>query len=231
MRITSAGNVGIGTSSPNANGFSTALTINGSGTSALELTVGGVNQGYIGSNTSNVFLVARTNIPITFYTNDTERMRITSGGEVGIGGTPASNFKFYIKGIDATSSNFGIVVADSSNVTNLYVMNNGTGYLRAAAWAYGSDKRIKENINYIESGIEKVMALKPATFDYIDGVKNNIGWIAQDVKEVIPEAVSTISETNDQLTLKSDFIVPYLVAAIQEQQSQIEELKQLIKNK
>jgi hypothetical protein len=63
---------------------------------------------------------------------------------------------------------------------------------------------------------------------YIEGLKNNIGWIAQDVQEVIPEAVSVISEENDQLTLKSDFIVPYLVKAVQEQQVQIEELKALI---
>jgi hypothetical protein len=48
------------------------------------------------------------------------------------------------------------------------------------------------------------------------------------VQEVIPEAVSVISEENDQLTLKSDFIVPYLVKAVQEQQVQIEELKALI---
>ena len=145
-------------------------------------------------------------------------MRINSSGNVLIGTTSDVSAKIYIVG----SASYGIVYQNASNVNNFYVGVGGDGYLRAASWSYGSDRRIKENISYIETGLNKVLALKPATFDYIDGIKNNIGWIAQDVQEVIPEAIGTISKTNDQLTLKSDFIIPYLVKAIQEQQAQIE---------
>jgi hypothetical protein len=103
--------------------------------------------------------------------------------------------------------------------------HSGVGFLNSSAWSYGSDIRLKENIEYIETGIDKILALKPTKFDYKNGVKNNIGWIAQDVQEVIPEAVGVISEDNDQLTLKSDFIIPYLVKAIQELSAKVETLE------
>ena len=67
--------------------------------------------------------------------------------------------------------------------------------------------------------------LKPTKFDYKNGLKNNIGWIAQDVQEVIPEAVSIGDEKTGMLALKSDFIVPYLVKAIQELKNELETLK------
>ena len=163
--------------------------------------------------------------PLAFRTSNTERMRITSDGNVLINSTNnTTGSKLYI---NSPSTNYGIVY-QVGTTNNLWVYGDGSGYLRASAWSYGSDARLKENISYIQTGLDKILALKPATFDYIDGVKNNIGWIAQDVQDVIPEAVKTMSEDNDQLTLKSDFIVPYLVKAIQEQQAQIQELKALI---
>jgi hypothetical protein len=185
----------------------------------------------------------------------TERLRITSSGRVLIGTTTdntidllqvagsgrfSNNFvasgysafgrsvdgsyRVIIQGQGTTSSTFGISATDSGGNQNFWVRDDGAGYLRASAWTYGSDKRIKENISYIESGIDKVMKLKPATFDYIDGAKNNIGWIAQDIQEVIPEAVSIVN-AKGQLGLKSEFIVPYLVKAIQELKTELDTLK------
>ena len=153
------------------------------------------------------------------------KMTIKNGGNVGIGSSGYSDTRLNIQGAGATSATYAFSAIDSSATLLFAIRNDGYGYLKASAWAYGSDKRIKENINYIQTGLDKVLALKPATFDYIEGVKNNIGWIAQDVQEVIPEAVCTISDTNDQLTLKSDFIIPYLVKAIQEQQAMITSLQ------
>jgi hypothetical protein len=69
------------------------------------------------------------------------------------------------------------------------------------------------------------LQLKPARFDYIAGEKNNLGFIAQDVQPVIPEAVVVANQTTGMLGLKTDFILPYLVGAIQEQQGQIDSLK------
>jgi hypothetical protein len=76
---------------------------------------------------------------------------------------------------------------------NIYTTNgtvstvNGNGTLSVS-----SDQRIKTNVQYLEPGsnVDKVLALKPATFEYKEdpGTKY-LGFIAQDVETVIPEAV------------------------------------------
>ena len=79
MRITSGGNVGIGTSSPNR-----ALEILSTSTQ-LRLSYDATTYSEIRSDSSGGLLVSAGNSYIINYTNGTERMRITSGGNVGIG--------------------------------------------------------------------------------------------------------------------------------------------------
>jgi hypothetical protein len=224
--------------STNANGG--YLTWQTSGTTIADI---GTAQQIFGSGGNDTFGInARATRNLVFGSNNTERMRITSGGEVQISnnssnGVANTNFRVYALSSNSffrlgnnTNNSLDIQLTRSDSATMFSVEgHSGAGFLNSAAWSYGSDRRIKENINYIAKGLDKVLNLKPAKFDYINGTKNNIGWIAQDIQEVIPEAVTVLSETNDQLTLKSDFIIPYLVKAIQEQQAQINELKALIK--
>jgi hypothetical protein len=251
MTITSTGNVGIGTGSPQCKlqvsgsaNFSAVLKVSDTGTESTGVIVLGDG----GSTTQNVGIWRAAPNSMTTYGNSlnlgsyndmvfavgtaalgsqTERMRIAyTNGNILIGTTDNSaNAKVLIK---RGSADYPLAIQDGA-VNLLLIGSDGSGYLKVGPWSYGSDRRMKENISYIQTGLNKIMALKPATFDYIDGSKNNIGWIAQDIQEVIPEAVSvTPLDTNGYLNLKSDFIVPYLVKAIQEQQIQIEELKALI---
>jgi hypothetical protein len=84
MRITSGGNVLINgtTVQNNATGRGN-LTINGT-TSILNLSTSDTNAGYLFHGGTDMLLVNAKNGAQLFYTNDTERMRITSGGNVGI---------------------------------------------------------------------------------------------------------------------------------------------------
>ena len=88
MRIDSSGNVGIGTSSPNVSGFNTALTVDGA-ESGIELTEGGTVQGIVSSNSKGLGLSGIGSRGIRLFTSAsgaaTERMRIDSSGNVGIG--------------------------------------------------------------------------------------------------------------------------------------------------
>jgi hypothetical protein len=89
MRITSGGNVGIGTSSPTTfGGFLTVEQNNASGNAIHLITGTSVIYQAIANNTNSlVYLGTRSNHSLVLTTNDTERMRITSGGDICVGAT------------------------------------------------------------------------------------------------------------------------------------------------
>ena len=101
-----------------------------------------------------------------------------------------------------------------------------------------SDIRLKKNITPITLGLNAISALNPVKFNWADGFdeveadKELLGFIAQEVQEVIPEAVETFSgETKlndiiitDALRVNEKFLIPVLTKAIQEQQAIIDGL-------
>jgi hypothetical protein len=102
-----------------------------------------------------------------------------------------------------------------------------------------SDVRFKQNITTITNGLDKIIGLNPIKFNWIEGFeesedgKDMLGFIAQEVQNVIPEAVEsfgnssiTIGETiiDNPLRVNEKFIIPVLVKAIQELSKQNEEL-------
>ena len=100
--------------------------------------------------------------------------------------------------------------------------------------AYGapSDERYKENIKPIESALDKVEKLQGVTFDWKESdsildIKEDIGFIAQDVQKVVPELVR--ENEDGKLSLRYQGITPILLEAIKELKAEIEELKKQIK--
>jgi len=84
MRITNAGNVGIGTASPNSYTNQTALTINGTTHARVDFETGGTLRGNIHADSASLNVDAGSNY-IRFYTGNTEKMRLKSNGFLGIG--------------------------------------------------------------------------------------------------------------------------------------------------
>ena len=97
-----------------------------------------------------------------------------------------------------------------------------------------SDGRHKKRITSNIKGIEAVMKLKPLEYRWNKDVpnydgNNEIGFIAQEVKEVIPLAVPYDEDKVNMLGIKDRAIIATLTKAIQEQQEMIEELQKEIK--
>jgi hypothetical protein len=95
LRVTSTGNVGIGTTSPavklQITGSGQLLQLAGDGAFMQFKNTAGTNTGYIEASSGNLFTVAAENsTPLRLNTSNTERMRITSAGNVGIGTTSPS---------------------------------------------------------------------------------------------------------------------------------------------
>jgi len=113
-----------------------------------------------------------------------------------------------------------------------YVIDSGAIYSTSTSITSISDQRFKENIKDIDVGLTQVMALKPRRFDWKDGKGENrkdaVGFIAQEVQEVLPDLVThfEISEEDktEYLGLRSQDLIPTMVKAIQEQQDIIKVL-------
>jgi hypothetical protein len=101
-------------------------------------------------------------------------------------------------------------------------VNNSTG-----AWMNGSDARLKTDVSDLENPLEKVLGLRPVRYNWIsDGfvttTGQHIGFIAQEVENVLPELVGNMSGYK---SLSYAEFAPILTGAIQQQQQEIDLLK------
>lgn len=143
-RIDTSGNVGIGAASPGAR-----LHVSGSnpagyianyventasnGYARLDLRIGSSGASGVGTvaYAPGIFMkigpdANDTTTPLVFATNNaTERMRIDSSGNVGIGSSPIAGQKFSVQAATADNTAFALVLRDSASNNLLYVRNDG----------------------------------------------------------------------------------------------------------
>jgi len=89
-----------------------------------------------------------------------------------------------------------------------------------------SDQRLKENIVGINNSISKIQGINGVYFNMIGSDKRELGVIAQNVQQVLPEAISVVDPEKGYLGVDYTSLVPVLVEAIKEQQRQIQALRQ-----
>ena len=105
--------------------------------------------------------------------------------------------------------------------------------MRAAlyAWSFNvsSDITLKKNITKIEEDtLEIIDRLNPVHFNWKENNNKDVGFIAQEVKEVIPELVKEVKGLNDNdsfLTVDYAKVVPILVESIKTLKKEIEDMK------
>lgn len=100
--------------------------------------------------------------------------------------------------------------------------------VRSTAFFYTSDERLKDNIEVIESPLEKISSLNWVSWNWKEDWKKDYGFIAQDVELVFPELVDT--DENGFKSVQYWNIIWILVEALKEQQNQINSLQDKINN-
>ena len=122
-------------------------------------------------------------------------------------------------------------VDNNSNVSRFSVDNSGNGVFSGDITAYGSpsDIALKENVDVIDNALEKVNQLKGITYDLKSDGNRLTGLVAQDLKEVLPEAVYThkdIETKEEHLAIRYGNTVGLLVEAIKELSEEVKTLKE-----
>ena len=112
------------------------------------------------------------------------------------------------------------------------------GSIRSTTTLVVSDKRLKKDILPIENALNKILALNGITYNWnkeFDPSKNlddhnHLGLIAQDVEKILPQVINTESGRLQIKSVSYSDIIPVLIEAIKEQQNQINELKNQLKD-
>jgi hypothetical protein len=201
--------------------------------------------------------------PLTFGTGGSERMRITSTGNLAF--NTAGSGAAYIQVNQATSQDGGLlwyrnnVIKWQNAITNpgdnmnwysytigsqaFAINTNGSATLYGTLTEGASDKRLKNNIQNIPNALDKIKTLNGVTFNWENDIfkterTNDIGVIAQEVKEILPEAVSIAPFDNDgegnsksgenYLTVYYEKLIPLLIEGVKELKAQNDDLQSQI---
>jgi hypothetical protein len=246
MRIDSSGNVGIGTTGP-----ARRLTVSAGGGLSV-LAIQDANTGSTATDgfqlqlagNGDAYLWNYENANMVFGTNDTERARFDTSGNLLVGKSATND-----AALGAEMQASGAVSSARSGTTNaqatmivystgaaayrFYVTMDGVINATSTSIAAISDIRLKENVRELDAGLDTILALKPRRFDWKEGkgkdVKDDMGFIAQEVEEVLPALIggwkAGEGEPDDLKSVKAGDLIPVLVKAIQELTARVAQLE------
>jgi len=241
MRIDSSGKLLVGTSTASSSANVTQVLYK-TGDNYLQIASGTTGGGLLGQTGANMLFYTYTGA--VGSESFTERMRINSDGNLGVGTTGYSNVRLNVVGSNTTSANYAIYAENSSNSLLLAVRNDGAVY--APSWysstsasaanvyvdSYGvlyrstSSLRYKSDVQNATHGLEEVLKLRSVTYrGKSDGEQVFGGLIAEEVDAAGLKEFVVYDKEGQPDGLHYGHMVALLTKAIQEQQQQIDALK------
>ena len=224
--------VGIGQSDPNAftdnyndlvvgthsgsNGITIACQNNAQASLAFSTAASGdsLHKGRIAYDGANNFMSFSTD-------GASEKMRITSSGQVSLGtSSPVGSSRLFFYA--SASTPYGLITQNDNTVGSMYaaqfLQNDGSTELgsikitnTATAFNTSSDYRLKENVDYTWDATTRLKQLKPARFNFIADADTTVdGFLAHEVSSIVPEAISgdkDATETKTKVVVNSNGFV------------------------
>ena len=202
------------------NGAGGAFVFKGDGTERARITSGGYfkasNSGtYAGSTGTYHELRSNENNTVLYLSNTNAAY---------------TNDLVFIDTTTAAGTGFDFFDVRGNNVGQFRVRGDGTIYAQNTTVQSISDARLKENVSDATDGLNVITALRPVRYDWKTGYGNDrtnqLGFIAQEVEPVFPEAVSEW-DINDKTykTVGPAALIPVLVKAIQELNTRLKALE------
>jgi hypothetical protein len=239
LLLDNAGNLGLGVT-PNVSDFTSgALGMHIKGSSnygILKLESSDNKITWLATGSAATYLYVKDANPLIFGTNNSERARITSDGNllVGTTSTPNGGSNFYVAG-GGTILN---TQTDVTTGTNNIVFRNGNGNVGSistsgslTSYNVTSDYRLKNSIAPMTGALAKVALLKPVTYKWNADGSDCEGFIAHELAEVCPLAVTGEKDALDAdgnpkyQGIDKSFLVATLTAAIQELKAEFDAYK------
>jgi hypothetical protein len=171
----------------------------------------------------------------------TERMRITSGGDLLIGQqTNPATSRVAVQVQTGTANGINAQITSNTGTSYPWSNYNASGtYVggitctsTATSFPTSSDYRLKTNIQPLTGAISLVSQLKPSTFEFNENPGETVqGFIAHELQEVVPLAVIGEKDAEDAngnpvyQGVDAAKLVPLLTAALQEAVAKIEGLE------
>jgi hypothetical protein len=146
--------------------------------------------------------------------------------------------------VNASGDNYEVVIGVAASGGALTGKGSSTAYISAnlggtynganvTTWAVTSDARIKKNVVDLTDALTKINALRAVKFDYKENDKHEIGFIAQEYGQILPDQIITHDANEaekewvgeDKVMAIQQNLVPYLVKAIQELKAEFDAYK------